>query len=177
MSGTIPRNRDETLCDVYIKFEYTSHLGHFWKHPVHHQFYWKRLFQFSMSEWSYAQTKLHQRGFFHFSRIAIAFPCRRIIYHTGVTYSCGDTIITKQSSQLMKVNPNMRRSVDILAALFTCNEASSYRRSLVINGFILKFKKDRFQLVQTTKIISVNVFLFFCFLFFWFLLFQCPFAY
>ena len=39
ISGTIAQNRDETLCDVYIKLEQTSRLGHFWKHPVQYQFF------------------------------------------------------------------------------------------------------------------------------------------
>ena len=39
MSGTIAQNRDETLCDAYIKLEHTSRMGLFWKHAVQYQFF------------------------------------------------------------------------------------------------------------------------------------------
>ena len=39
MSGTITQNRDEKLCDAYIKLEHTSPIGHFWKHAVQYQFF------------------------------------------------------------------------------------------------------------------------------------------
>ena len=101
---------------------------------------WYRLFQLNVSDWSFAQTKLHPRAFYflYFSHIVIVFLCRPIIYHTGVTYSCGDIIITKQLWQLMKINPNMKRSVDILAALFTCTEVSSYGKFWLLDVFTFK---------------------------------------
>ena len=39
MSGTIAQNRDETLCDAYIKLEHTYRLGHFREHHVQYQFF------------------------------------------------------------------------------------------------------------------------------------------
>lgn len=76
--------------------------------------------------------------FLYFSHIVIVFLCPPIIYHTGVTYSCGDIIITKRLWQLMKISPNMKRSVDILATLFTFTEVSSYGKFWLLDIFTFK---------------------------------------